>query len=57
MLFEAIFFMGVFNNTYDIEFLCRNCGRIGRLEVPMGTKLEDMPCPNCKCKTLELCRR
>jgi len=49
--------MGIFDDTYNIEFICRNCGEIGTLEVPMGTKLEDMPCPNCKCKTLELCRK
>lgn len=41
-------------DSYSIEFVCRNCGTIGSVEIPKGTKLEDFPCPNCKCKTLEL---
>jgi Zn finger protein HypA/HybF involved in hydrogenase expression len=47
------------NDSYDIyriEFMCRNCGEEGNLDIPKGTKLEDMPCPNCDCKTLELTR-
>jgi Zn finger protein HypA/HybF involved in hydrogenase expression len=57
MLFEASIFMGVFNDTYDIKFFCRNCEETGNLEIPRGTKLEDMSCPHCRCKTLELYRR
>jgi hypothetical protein len=44
--------MNVFDNTYDVNFACRNCGETGKLNVPKGTKLEDMPCPICGCKTL-----
>lgn len=40
--------------AYKIGFRCRNCGETGSLDVPKGTKVEDMPCPNCGCKTLEL---
>jgi hypothetical protein len=42
------------DESYSIGFKCRNCGETGTLEVPKGTRVEDMPCPNCGCKTLEL---
>lgn len=44
-------------DTYSIDFICRNCGTTGSINVPKGTKLENMPCPNCDCKALELFRR
>jgi hypothetical protein len=49
--------MGIFDDTYSIEFMCRNCEETGSLEVPRGTKLEDMPCPHCRCNALELYRK
>jgi transcription elongation factor Elf1 len=39
--------------TYSTEFVCRNCDETGSIVLPKGTKLEDVPCPNCGCKTLE----
>ena len=42
------------DEAYNIGFKCRNCGETGSLNIPKGTKVEDIPCPNCGVKTLEL---
>jgi Zn finger protein HypA/HybF involved in hydrogenase expression len=42
------------DDTYSIGFRCRNCGETGSLDIPKGTRLEDVECPNCRCKTLDL---
>ncbi len=41
---------------YSIDFRCRNCAHFGKMSVPKGIVLNQMPCPNCGCNSLEAYR-
>jgi hypothetical protein len=41
------------DDTYKINFLCRNCGETGTITIPDGVTIAEVECPKCKCKTLE----
>ena len=34
--------------TYSAECECTNCGWSGTLEIPKGTAIDEMECPECK---------
>jgi len=38
--------------TYKLEAVCDNCDYSGEVEIPKGTKVEEMDCPQCGCKEL-----
>ncbi|MFH1229034.1 MAG: hypothetical protein V1678_01245 [Candidatus Aenigmatarchaeota archaeon] len=42
------------DNTYRINFVCKNCGETGTISIPDGVNVEDVECPNCKCKTMQV---
>lgn len=38
---------------YKVNVKCQNCGEaLYDLEIPLGQRVEDTPCPRCKCRTL-----
>ena len=47
--------------NYIVEVFCRNCDygcsswhdEKKLMKIPLGTKVDKMKCPKCKCKTIE----
>lgn len=45
------------DETYEMEFVCDNCGEVTTVEIPRETLVEDFEddvteCPNCGCNEL-----
>ena len=40
--------MAIEIETYSAEVKCTNCGWSGTLEIPKGTAIDEMECPECK---------
>lgn len=37
---------------YKAKVICGNCGFDEEIEIPKGTKIDDMECPHCGCQDL-----
>lgn len=37
---------------YKEKVICENCGFDGEIEIPKGTRINDMECQNCGCQDL-----
>jgi hypothetical protein len=41
------------SDKYVVNVFCLNCHFRGEIEVLMGTKVQHMLCPECRCAALE----
>lgn len=42
---------------YSIKVKCRNCSFSEDMEIPEGMRVSEMPCPECKTKSLALAEK
>ena len=40
--------MAIEIETYSVEVECTNCGWSGLIDIPKGTAIDEMECPECK---------
>lgn len=38
--------------TYQINYLCQNCGEKGTIDIPYGEYVSSTVCPNCGCRSI-----